>query len=123
MAKAPAGRKIHKTSFEMTNDEVVEMLDEVAFNFKGQVTTLDRALGMYFFARTVGWKPTYLMRDKRKIKQAEEILGISFREHFRETEKKPEKSVAWVLAQKVSSFWRAVRGDYPDIRSSEVAEV
>ncbi|GMG83998.1 hypothetical protein LNKW23_48610 [Paralimibaculum aggregatum] len=108
---------------EMTAAEVVAFLDRVVQGYKGQYAPLDRALGMYVQARTLGWKPLYLMRDKRKIQEAEAILGIAFREHFPETGPCPDKSMSWRLAKKVSSFWRAVRGDYPNIRSSELEDV
>ena len=107
-------------SHHLDDEAVIELIDKAVKTFRGQYPSLDRALGMYFMARAMGWKPIYLMRDKRKIREAEGILGIDFREHFPEVGPHADKSVAWTLAKKVSSFWRAVRGDYPNVRSSEV---
>ena len=108
---------------DLSDKAVVELIDTAMKTFEGLYPAFDRAVGMYFLARGMGWKPTYLMRDKRKIREAEAILGINFREHFDEVGPLAKKSVAWTLAQGVSSFWRAVRGDYPNIRSSEVKEL
>lgn len=102
--------------------EVIRLLEASILSFRGSSARLDRAIGMYMITRQTGWKPLYLMRDKRKIKEAEEILGIDFREHFPEVGPRPDKSLAWRTLTRAQSFWRAVRGDYPDVRSSEIGD-
>lgn len=108
---------------DLPPEAIVELIDLAVRNYRGHYPALDRAIGMYFATRDTGWKPLYLMRDKRKIREAEAILGINFREHFPEVGRNADRSVAWRLAKGLSSFWRAVRGDYPNVRSSEVESV
>ena len=103
-------------------EAIMQLLQKAILEYQGSTTALDRAMGMYMICCQTGWKPLYLMRDKRKIKEAEQILGIIFRDHFPEVGSRPDKSLAWRTLTKAQSFWRAVRGDYPDVRSSEIGD-
>jgi hypothetical protein len=66
----------------------------------------------------MGWKVLYLIHDRKTIKRYEETLGLEFREpNMPDVGKYAEKSVAWLAVQKVTSFWRAVKGEYEGLKS------
>ncbi len=101
----------------MTNDELVNLVDKASKNFKGDVTTLESALGMLVVGRLVGWRVILLIHDKTTVRKYEKILGVNIREVLPEVGKLAHKSVAWEAVQKVSSFWKAVKGDILGIRT------
>ena len=122
MSKQDDDTHAEPTEHNASPEEILDLLQTAILNYHGPSAALDRAMGMYMLTCQTGWKPLYLMRDKRKIKDAEKVLGIVFRNHFPEIGPRPDKSMAWRTLTKAQSFWRAVRGDYPDVRSSEVSD-
>lgn len=90
-------------------------------SYKGVAFTLESAIGAMYVADRVGWKPIYLIHDKKTIRKYEAILGINFRESFPEVGPKAEKSRAYVLSQKVTNFWKAVKGEIPGIRTPDIS--
>jgi hypothetical protein len=54
------------------------------------------------------------------LRKYEKILGISFRDELPEVGKMADKSVAWTAVQKVSNFWKAVKGEISGIRTPEL---
>lgn len=88
--------------------------------FKGIMTELETAIGALYVGQHVGWKPLLLIHDKKTLRKYEMILGISFREHMPEIGPHAHKSVAWKAVQKVSNFWKAVKGEIKGVRTQEV---
>ena len=63
----------------------------------------------------------YLGKHHRKtLAKYEKLLGIDFRKELDEVGPWAEKSRAWAAVQKLSNFWKAVRGEIPDIKSPDV---
>jgi hypothetical protein len=100
--------------------DLVLKLDQVVVDYAGNVEVLERAIGMLFVARHLGWKPLFLMHDPRTVRRAEKILGVNFRESYPEEGYAARKSIAWKLLNKAHSFWRTLRGDFPYTRSPEL---
>lgn len=104
----------------MNQKDEREMFDKAIKDFRGQMPTLEGAIGAYLVGKEVGWKVLYLVHEKRTIRKYEDILGINFREELPEEGRYSKKSVAFQAVQKVSNFWKAVKGEIPGIRSPEV---
>lgn len=104
----------------MTHKEELEMIESAIKNFRGQLPTLEGAIGAYLVGKEIGWKVVYLVHEKRTLRKYEEILGINFREVLPEEGRWAHKSMAWKAVQKVSNFWKAVKGEIPGIRSPEM---
>lgn len=66
-------------SMPMNQKEEREMVERAIKNFTGQMPTLEGAIGAWFVGKELGWKPMYLIHEKRTLKKYEEILGIEFR--------------------------------------------
>lgn len=103
---------------QISDTELVALIDKAVIEFKGDISQLESAIGMLMMARHFGWKVALLIHDRQTIKKYENILGISLREYAPEVGKFAHKSVAWVAAQKIGSFWKAVKGEISGIKSS-----
>lgn len=104
----------------MNRTEEREMIDRAVKDFRGQVPTLEGAIGAYLVGKHLGWRPLVLIHEKQTLRKYEKVLGISFREELPEVGEMAHKSAAWKAVQKVSNFWKAVKGEITGIRSSEL---
>ena len=98
--------------------ELAEIADQAIDQFKGHGHELQAALGMLFVGRRYGWKVLYLMHDRKTVRKYQKILGIDVREQFPAVGDRAEKSLAFIAAQKVSNFWKAVRGEVTGVKSA-----
>ena len=104
----------------MKDTELIRYFDKQFDDYKGNIHELESAIGAMVIGRRVGWKVLFLVHDKKTIRKYEQHLDISFRESLPEIGPKAEKSLAWNLAQKVTNFWKAVKGEIPGIRTPEI---
>ena len=111
-AKPPTDRELR---------ELAKIADQAVTNFKGgDGRSLQAALGMLFLGRRMGWKALLLMHDRKTVRKYERILGIDVREQFPAVGDRAHKSVAFVAAEKVKNFWKAVRGEIKDVKTDEI---
>lgn len=103
----------------MVRSKEERMIYNAVKEFRGVLPTLETAIGAYFVGKLVGWKVLVLIHDKKTLRKYEEILGIDFREELPEVGKFAKKSVAWKAVQKVSNFWKAVKGEIGGVRSPD----
>lgn len=102
----------------LTERELIALLDDRVRRFKGDIPDLERAIGALFVGRQMGWKVLLLVHDRKTIKRYEDTLNLEFKEpNMPAVGKYAEKSVAWLAVQKVASFWRAVKGEYQDVKN------
>jgi hypothetical protein len=104
----------------MTEKQLVETIDKAIKNFHGNSQRLSNAIGYMMLARQFGWRVMLLMHDRKSIKDYEQILGIDSREIFPEYGSLKGKSVAYQALQKVTNFWKAVKGEIAGVRSTEI---
>jgi hypothetical protein len=104
----------------MKDKDYLQIVDKAALGFEGQLNDLEGAIGALMFGRFIGWRPLFLMHDRKKIKKYENILQVEFREVLPEIGEKASKSIAWGLFKKFNNFWKAVNGHIPDVRSNKV---
>ena len=105
---------------DLSNKKLIEITDAAIKKFRGNADELAKAVGMLAIARHYGWKVIYLIHTKRTIKKYEEILSVNIRELVPDEGKLANNSLAWMSAKKVGNFWKAVKGEIPGIRSSEI---
>ena len=104
----------------MNQKEEQEMIDKAIKDYVGQIPTLETGIGAYFVGKKLGWKPLLLIHDKQTIKKYGKILDIDFKAEMKAEGEWAHKSMAWKAVKKVSNFWKAVSGDIPGIRSTEM---
>ena len=90
-------------------------------NFKGQLTTLESALGMLHIGDQLGWRALAIVHSPRTLKKYEEILGISAKEFFPEIGPSSDRSMGYVAARKLKDFWKAVTGEVKIEHKKEIS--
>ena len=101
------------TLTEIQRAELERIQRDAFLHFEGSFDDLEKAIGILYLGYHVGWKPLVLIHSKKTIAKFEEILGIELREQFPAEGPSADRSVAWVLAKKLSNFWKAVSGETP----------
>lgn len=91
--------------------------EKKAAEFKGQIPEFESAWGTLLFATQYGWKVSFLVHSQATIKKYEALTGIKFRDICEPETHLSKKSMAYMALQKVTSFWKAVRGETKDVRS------
>jgi len=106
----------------MNQKQAIQTADSAVQAFtKGNFGQLESALGALLVGRHFGWKPLYLIHDKKTLRRYEEILGVEFREVLAEVGPLAERSLAFRLAKKAGNFWKAVKGEIPGIRTPDLS--
>ena len=105
---------------EMTDEEVVALIDKAIENFAGNSDELASAIGVFMIARKIGWRPTYLLHSTKTMKKYEKYLGIDLRntDGIEPVGPLARKSYAWKIGEKISNYWKLVKGEIPDVRTS-----
>ena len=105
------------------NSTMMEQIDERAMAFKGDITQLESAIGALIFGRHLGWRPLYLIHDKRTLRKYEEILGVKFQDVLPPEGVRANKSVAWKFLNDakrgLKDFWKAVKGEISGVKSQQ----
>lgn len=104
----------------LNSKDVHRIASQTAVKAKGELPVLEGAVGALYFAQQLGWKPIFLIHDKKTIRKYEEILGIEFRTAFPEVGPRANDSLAYTAVLKVSNFWKAVKGEIPGIRTPTI---
>src|SRR5688500_644725 len=75
LVQAP-GSMVARAEKDMTDEQFMEICEEALKHFDGSIGELERAIGTLYVARYTGWKPIYLMQDRKSLKKYEDLLGI-----------------------------------------------
>ncbi|WP_298193730.1 hypothetical protein [Metallibacterium sp.] len=86
--------------------------------YRGDATEFERAVGAYVLGLSMGWKPLLLIHDRKVVRKYGEILELDFKERLPEVGVMARRAVAWRLVLKVSSFWKAAKGEIAGVRSN-----
>jgi hypothetical protein len=115
-----AKKKLHAAP--LTEEQLARIggrIQKAIDDFYGQSDELETAIGMLIMGHYVGWKVLVLWHSKKTIRKYEELLGISVREEFPEVGPLAGRANAFVIAEKVSNFWKAVSGEDKSISREE----
>ena len=104
----------------MNEREAIEIIDKATSEYKGNIDVLASAIGVLMVGRHFGWRPVFIMYGRKTIRKYEEILGIEFQKVLPDVGTLAHKSIAWNVAKKLSSFWKAVKGEIPGVKSLEL---
>jgi hypothetical protein len=104
----------------MNQKEKQKKIDLAIIEFRGQLPTLEAAIGAWLVGEKFGWKVLYLVHDKSTLRKYEKILDVNFKEILPDETPLSTKSLAFEAVQKVSNFWKAVKGEIPNIRTPEI---
>lgn len=104
---------------ELTDSELVELIHNSIMKFRGNSEELENAIGAFMLGLKTGWRPLFLIHSPKSIKKYETIIGTAFRDVMPEVGPKAKDSIAWKLSQKVTNFWKLVKGEIPDVKTSD----
>jgi hypothetical protein len=104
---------------ELTDSELIELIDKSIMKFRGNSEELENAIGALMLGRKTGWRPLFLIHSPKSIKKYEAIFKTEFRDVMPEVGPKSKTLVAWILAQKVSNFWKLVKGETPNVKTAD----
>lgn len=104
---------------ELSEIELVKLIDKSIMKFHGNSEELQNAIGALMLGRKTGWRVLFLIHSPKSIKKYETILGTKFRDFMPEVGPKAKDSMAWKIAQTVTNFWKLVKGELPDTRTSD----
>jgi hypothetical protein len=94
----------------MTDAELLEHLDKVSADFKGNSAHLYTALGAAIACRSYGWKVVRITTSSPVYTRNQRILGMKFKDEFPEETSLSRKSIGLAIVQGLGKFWEVVRG-------------
>src|SRR5579859_3508438 len=94
------------------SDELVQLVSDTIKNFRGQGNELESAIGMLFMGHAFGWRVIYIQHSIATVRKYERILGIVAKDVFPERTKLSDNSLGFRVAEGVSNFWKAVKGEH-----------
>ena len=103
----------------IADKDIIPHIDPFIEDFRGNIHEFEQAIGAWVVGRKFGWKVMLLVHDRRTIAKYEKLLGVDFREQLPEVGPLARKSLAWKAFQSVTNFWKAVRGEYPGLKSPD----
>ena len=102
----------------LSPEQLTKIWDEAFHTFRGNNEKLKNAYGMLMLSTKLGWKPIYLMHSRASIKEYEKILNVDIKTLFPPIGEYAERSIAWRIAGRLANFWKAVKGEYPGIKTN-----
>ena len=102
------------------DDQIIPTIDKAIQDYRGNVSELEAAIGVWIVGRQFGWKVMLLMHDRKTLAKYEDILGVDFRTQLDDVGSLAHKSIAWKAMETVSNFWKAVRGEIPNVKSLQL---
>ena len=123
-AKKPATKR-PPVEFKDSDADLVAKVRKAIDEFKGQSSELESAIGFLFVGHAFGWKVIHLIHSQATVRKYEAILDIKAKEAFPERTAHSMRSVGFTIADKLSNFWKAVKGetDNKNVRSRTISDV
>lgn len=104
----------------LTEKQLIELIDKAIKEYQGDIDVLASAIGYLMIGRKFGWRVIFFMHRQSTIKKYEKILLIKdSRDYMPELGPWAKKAVAFQAVQKVSNYWKAVKGEIAG-RSSKI---
>jgi hypothetical protein len=79
--------------------------------YHGNAAVLEKAWGALLVGTQMGWKVAFIMHNQTTIKNYEKITGVKFRDICKAETPLSKKSLGYAIAKKLTSFWKAIRGE------------
>jgi hypothetical protein len=105
---------------ELSNEEMIKIVEKASKEFSGLLPELESASGMLFMGKLFGWKVLYIVHSKSTVRKYEEILDIKVRECFKDEGPLAKKSIGLMIAKKLSNFWKAISENINGVRNAEL---
>ncbi len=104
----------------LSEKQLVDLIDKAIKNFSGNTDSLAGAIGYLMIGRKFGWRVMFFMHSLGTVRKYEKILGVKSKDVMPEEGPLKKKAVVWDTLQKVSNYWKAVKGEIAGVKSREV---
>jgi len=94
---------------ELTDAEMLELIDKKASEYSGMGGNLISAIGVLVLCRLYGWKVMRLISSRKQWNHANEIFG-DIKTITPDRGKYARKSVGLIIADKLGDYWGFMRG-------------
>lgn len=95
---------------QMTDDELLKMIDEAFMNFNGDAPVLESAIGAAVLAKYLGWHGVRVIHSRGTFNKYQGILGIKFKDRFPERGPQAKRLAGIRMLDKIGKFWQALSG-------------
>jgi hypothetical protein len=95
---------------DFLDKDLESFIDDFVKDYKGSFDDLYRSLGILVLGKTLGWKVLRITLGNNTYLKYQKILGLDFKQEFREKGIYAHKSVALELVEKLENFWNVVKG-------------
>lgn len=106
----------------ISENELMEKIEDVTKNFRGQIDELALAVGLMVLGRLFGWRVMRLVLSRRAWSMATKLFGDP-KELLPERGRYAYKSVGLLISDELGSYWELVRGSRDAIPLRERKEV
>ena len=93
-------------------------IKEIAARYSGDITELERAIGVFYVSHVFGWKVTRMVHKDNNVKRWENILNLSFKDpkYCRPETEVSYKHIVYDFACKIKDYWNVVnfKKQHPD---------
>jgi len=97
---------------QMTDKQLLEHLDNVLKEYKGESPALFMAVGALFISRSYGWKPVRVILSHAVYLRSQKILKLDFKEIFPEETELSDKVIPYKIIKNMKEFWGIIRGNF-----------
>lgn len=104
----------------LSEKQLVEIIDKAIKNFGGTADSLAGAIGYLMIGRKFGWRIMFFMYSQDTVRKYEKILDIKSKDVMPERGVLAKKAAVYEALQKVSNFWKGVKGEIAGIKSKQV---
>lgn len=107
--------------------ELADYLVDRIMQYEGNFDVMETAIGVLFVGQLTGWRVLSLLHSSRSIRKYQDVVGLDFkgtlpwapdRPVMPETGPFAGKSLAFRVAERLGDFWKVVRGQSDEIKSS-----
>ena len=108
---------------DLSEKQIVDLIDKAIKEYQGDIDVLASAIGYLMIGRKFGWRVIFFMHRQSTIKKYEKILQIEdSRDLMPELGALAKKAAAYQAVQKVSNYWKAVKGEIAG-RSTKIVKL
>jgi len=97
----------------VTDSELLEHVNAVAREYKGDSHALFMAIGALFVGRLYGWKVIRVFLATTCYARSQRILGLDFKKVMDAETPLSDRALAYRVVKKLKEFWGIVKGQLP----------
>ncbi len=92
----------------MTDSELLEHIDKIATEYKGDVSQLSSAIGAVMLGRLYGWRVIRITTTSKVYTRHQRVLSLDFKQVLPKETELSKKSIGYSIAKKLDKFWDVV---------------